>query len=657
MKNQKGIIIFILIILTLSFTGCIDQPSSESKDLYSQSLGLIGCWLFEEENWDENQNLTSDCSLFDNHGTIVNTHQEINTERAGKTAIFNGSEGYIIVPSPNDYEVEEFTIQAWVKSTDPGDEFSYILSKGAQLCDLSSYALFTDSNNGICFYISDGVNTIKSPNPGSVIWDGNWHHIIGTFDESVIRIYIDGEEFQNGTQHNITINYTLSTNDSLIIGNFLGSCRLPFNGSIDDILIWDRVLSNEEIHQQYNLGWSIDDSTDTDQVTLSYVRSYLKRYLSPYSQSDIIIIKGEKLALQDNLVLTTIASQMENTEDIKRIQDATAQEQDLSDYPLLVLLGTEKTNSYTSNLISSGLFKETNSMVSPALFLRFGTHATTSQEILIVSTISEKENRENYASEKSPLSGFINKEYIPAIATATSVIFLYIWSIIGNTISEFIFDFISEHITERKIKKLRKYAGKTHLSNKRKMLHESMALVLAVIVFSLAMSWTWSSDNTEFISLIFVNLFIIALVFMIREGLRLFLSRKYTINTSHVFWPFGSILTLGSTALGNTFSLASFTMLADEKDQKLYGKMYYRIFKVLYLICLICFVLNFFYPSVFLQMTYVFIIMSLFIDMTPVEPMDGKDVKLWNKAKWTGFYIIVIVSYLIMNFSIYLPTV
>jgi len=49
---------------------------------------------------------------------------------------------------------------------------------------------------------------------------------------------------------------------------------------------------------------------------------------------------------------------------------------------------------------------------------------------------------------------------------------------------------------------------------------------------------------------------------------------------------------------------------------------------------------------------YVFIIMSLFIDMTPLEPLDGKDVKEWNKRRWAMFYILVIFSYLIMNFSI-----
>jgi len=41
------------------------------------------------------------------------------------------------------------------------------------------------------------------------------------------------------------------------------------------------------------------------------------------------------------------------------------------------------------------------------------------------------------------------------------------------------------------------------------------------------------------------------------------------------------------------------------------------------------------------------------IDMTPFEPMDGVDVKKWNKKRWIFFYVIVIFSYLIMNFSIF----
>ena len=54
-------------------------------------------------------------------------------------------------------------------------------------------------------------------------------------------------------------------------------------------------------------------------------------------------------------------------------------------------------------------------------------------------------------------------------------------------------------------------------------------------------------------------------------------------------------------------------------------------------------------------MIFVFIMMSVVIDMTPVEPMDGVDVKIWNKRKWATFYIIVIISYIIMNFSITIP--
>jgi len=251
------------------------------------------------------------------------------------------------------------------------------------------------------------------------------------------------------------------------------------------------------------------------------------------------------------------------------------------------------------------------------------------------------------------LNSIIDKKYVSIIATSTSILLLFLWSIFGNTISEFIFDFISEHIAERKIKKLKKYAGKKIISKRNKILHESIALILAVIVFSVAMSWTWSEDNTEFKSLILINFFIISIIFLIREGLRTHLSKKYMIDTAHVFWPFGSLLTFGSTILGNTFSLASFTMLSNEEDQKKFGKMYYSIFKVLYIIGLLFFIVNFFYPSIFFQMIYIFIIMSIMIDMTPFEPMDGVDVKKWNKKRWIFFYVIVIFSYLIMNFSIF----
>ena len=593
MKKTLITTLFLISLICINFSGCLEEENTPSKsDPYVLTEGLQGCWMFEE-TWVEQNNITYDCSSNENHGMIQNAHQELNTIIGNNCASFNGSEQYINISSDN-LNLNKITVEAWVKSSNPGGSFSYILSKGSQNCDSASYAFYTDTNNGICFYVSDGVQNLKSPNPGSEIWDNTWHHVAGTYDGETIRLFIDGSEIQNGIKGNISINYNLSTGDDLIIGNFIGSCQLPYQGLIDNVMIWNKPLSHDDIYQHFLYG-ALDDSSQQSEpqyVSFSNAQSYLKTFLAPYTVNDILIIKGSNLSIQDNFLLTTIATRMENTEDVKLNSDNSINQDSLDNYSLLVLLGSEKTNRYSEHLITSNLFNQTSLLISTPLILQFGTNTANNQEILIVYTISEKENNKNHASDKSPLNSIIDKKYVTIIATSTSILLLFLWSILGNTISEFIFDFISEHIAEKKIKKLKKYAGKKLISKRNKIFHESIALILAITVFSVAMSWTWSEDHTEFKSLILVNFFIISIIFLIREGLRTHLSKKYMIDTAHVFWPFGSLLTFGSTILGNTFSLASFTMLSNENDQKKFGKMYYFIFKVLYIIGLLFFIIN-----------------------------------------------------------------
>jgi hypothetical protein len=43
--------------------------------------------------------------------------------------------------------------------------------------------------------------------------------------------------------------------------------------------------------------------------------------------------------------------------------------------------------------------------------------------------------------------------------------------------------------------------------------------------------------------------------------------------------------------------------------------------------------------------------MSVVIDMTPVKPMDGADVKKWNSKRWGLLYFFVIITYISINFA------
>ena len=273
-----------------------------------------------------------------------------------------------------------------------------------------------------------------------------------------------------------------------------------------------------------------------------------------------------------------------------------------------------------------------------------------------LSPLSEKEdNRDNKAADRSPLSLVIDKKYVPIVATAASIFLIYLWNISGNTFFQFIKDYIASHIRSKKSKKkkINKKIDFSYKIIKNIDIKEIFSIFLAIIIFAIVMSWTWSVDLSDFIMLFFINFFIVSFVLGFKETSRVYLSHKYKLKTQYVFWPFGALLTICSTILGNTFSLTYYIVFEEEKNIKKFGEMYFFVYLILYIISLTAFILNIFTPWVVFQMIFVFIIMGLFIFLAPIKPMTGYNIKNWSFEKWLIFYVIVSISYIIMNFSIY----
>ena len=70
------------------------------------------------------------------------------------------------------------------------------------------------------------------------MWDGAWHHVIGSYDGDRVRLWIDGSQVGAGTPTSMTIAYT-SGSRGIYIGTYRGSCDLGFSGAIDDVPVWD----------------------------------------------------------------------------------------------------------------------------------------------------------------------------------------------------------------------------------------------------------------------------------------------------------------------------------------------------------------------------------------------------------------------------------
>ena len=124
----------------------------------------------------------------------------------------------------------------------PG-EYRYIISRGAQNCEASSYGLYTARAGGIAFYVYNGSTYRVTPTAmPSDVWNGQWHHVAGVFDGSTVRLYVDGRPVGAPQPAAVTIAYGLTTPDTYF-GTYQGTCALPLTGDLDLVRIWRGPLA------------------------------------------------------------------------------------------------------------------------------------------------------------------------------------------------------------------------------------------------------------------------------------------------------------------------------------------------------------------------------------------------------------------------------
>jgi len=124
-------------------------------------------------------------------------------------------------------------------------------------------------NSGECFYIrllsSGRIEVFLKGSGGgfikqevSSVTSAGWHHLCVTYDGSGnrdnINIFWDSAEQSNAPSSSGTYTSLNTTANNLQIGTINGSSYLK--GSLDEIRIYDKVLSNAEILKNYNNGKS-----------------------------------------------------------------------------------------------------------------------------------------------------------------------------------------------------------------------------------------------------------------------------------------------------------------------------------------------------------------------------------------------------------------
>ena len=157
----------------------------------------------------------------------------------GMALQLDGVDDYVNCGNSASFDItEQITLTAWVNTSDAGnDEHNPFVGKGDQ-----SYAIKHGTNNSMEFYIyDDDWQTLQLPVDDS--FNGEWHHIAGTYDGNQLRLYVDGG-LVDSEDYLGSINST--TNPVNIGRNSQQTTRL-YEGAIDDVKIYNRALSAGEI--------------------------------------------------------------------------------------------------------------------------------------------------------------------------------------------------------------------------------------------------------------------------------------------------------------------------------------------------------------------------------------------------------------------------
>lgn len=159
---------------------------------------------------------------------------------------FDGDDEVLMPDSPG-LEPSRLTVDAWVRNAATPGSYRYVVSKGATACSASSYGLYTGSSRGLAFYVAGPSGYVVSAQAGSdAIWDGAWHHAVGTYDGETVRLFVDGAQVGSARPAPASISYGLPSKN-LRFGTYRGDCDLPYTGDIDAVRIWNLALTEDEV--------------------------------------------------------------------------------------------------------------------------------------------------------------------------------------------------------------------------------------------------------------------------------------------------------------------------------------------------------------------------------------------------------------------------
>jgi hypothetical protein len=241
------------ILLTAVATINLATATMAQVPNYVPTNGLVGWWPFNGNANDESSN--------NNNGSVNGA--TLTSDRFGnasKAYNFNGLSNFIQVPSTGQFASNTITINGWMKIQNINTSGIQFIVNGNQ--SSASWSILYN-NLGFGDLINQNCSGLSQNNFGQPPSANQWINITYVITPSTISFYKNGTlvASQNNTAFSLSCG-----NNNLYFGLDIVGNPEYYSGSLDDIGIWNRALTQLEITDLYNAVNCANNTSVTPQT-------------------------------------------------------------------------------------------------------------------------------------------------------------------------------------------------------------------------------------------------------------------------------------------------------------------------------------------------------------------------------------------------------
>lgn len=186
-----------------------------------------------------------DYSSFGNNGAVTSTAWT-SSGKSGGAYSFNGASSIITIANSQSINItEKITMSAWV-TANTLDDWDVIMFKATDDSWADGYALYYFGGE-ICAYVNEysAYSACKTFGTGST-----WTMVTATYDGSVLSLYLNGTLAKTSE-----FSTSIATNSVPLAIGMTHYSSYPWDGNIDEVLVYNRSLSPEQVTALYNLQY------------------------------------------------------------------------------------------------------------------------------------------------------------------------------------------------------------------------------------------------------------------------------------------------------------------------------------------------------------------------------------------------------------------